>query len=173
MPPIAIMDYEEDGDGGWIVHWRDQSNLDGGPVEGFFEITPAKVSELIVVRGHYNSPATKMNDSLVNVINDRETVRNNTTPGLSQKEILGVPANVVPFVIRDFIDGYGVHIKDCIDKVKLGVHGGAPHEVLQNVRNGGAVPDGWGRRRNPVKGRADKTAENFIRGKSESAGTPS
>lgn len=129
MPPITILDYQPDGTGGWLIHWRDEANLEG-PVEAFIHATADRIAELNDVRRQLHAPLTDMAVSELTVRADQQR---GTTPD--------VPEGTVPYAVRDFIDGYAVHLTDCIDRHRLGVKGGAPHAVLEAARQGGDVPE--------------------------------
>lgn len=43
MPPITVTDVESDGEGGWLVAWRDEASLDGRPCDGFTHLTDVDV----------------------------------------------------------------------------------------------------------------------------------
>lgn len=145
MPPISILDYEYDDDGGWLVHWRDEANVDGEPVEAFIHLTPEKVSELAVARKQVKAPQTEMAQVALDLVQAREEARGGnhpSTPG---------PNDPPPDIVRRFINGYETHVQDCIDRINLNVKGGAPYEILEQARQGGQVDSHWRRNDNKDK----------------------
>lgn len=122
------------------MHWRDEANADGEPLEAYIHVTPEKVEELEKVRGQLGAAPTKMaTQARRTLVRDRETKR--------QGGSLSIPEGVVPYAVRDFIEGYEEHVTDCVDRIQLNVAGHAPHDVLEAARNNQPPPKRYQRRK--------------------------
>lgn len=146
MPPITILDYESDGEGGWLIEWHDEANLDGQPLTGYFHLTLESVAELFKAREATFAPRAKFQSAIQHAFSDRAN-----SPAKP-------PSGRLPSAVQDWLDGYNEHVDDCIDRVKLNVDGAAPHHVLENARLGNNPEKRW--QRNPDK---DKPLEEFMK----------
>lgn len=128
MPPIEVTDFQPDGAGGWFVHWRDPSNVDGKTVEGFIRLDREKLRELAAARRQVGASA------------ERYEAARQAGGGRGRGRL--------PPMIVEWLAGYDVHVTDAVDRHRLNVKGSAPQEVLDAARKGEPVPPKF--RRRPV-----------------------
>ncbi len=62
MPPVTVSSIKSDGASGWFIHWHDEANLNGLPIDGYFHLSDVTCGDLFThcIRPN-NAPATNMN----------------------------------------------------------------------------------------------------------------
>lgn len=153
MPPITILSYEPDDEGGWYVWIRDESNLDGLPLEGMYHVDDNHIDELRAERARREYPENKLLTARNQVASDKVAVSNagGVGPGGGQRDILNIPPGITPYAIRDWLEGYEEHISVAIEKWERNIHGGAPYWVLEDDRLGLPIPERWVREHPDLK----------------------
>lgn len=138
MPPVTVTRIESDNEGGWFIEWHDAANLDGLPLTGFFHLTEAFCSDLVVHQRKPNRAPTSKLEACHSLI------------------LTGTPVQVS----AAFIAAYEEVLADRIDRHNYGMkavtsHG---HADLEAVRQGAPV-----RAHNRVDPRPDGF-KDFIKG---------
>jgi hypothetical protein len=126
--PITVTRIEPDDEGGWLIAWHDDANLDGQPLDAFFHLTEEAVDELL---RHQRAPNQAPTERLEH-LRDRLTVsrgaqgRNRTT---ATEEIAAAFTSAYDEVLIDIKDRHRFGMKSVTLDGHLdleAVRGGAP-----------------------------------------------
>lgn len=138
MPPIEVLDWEPDDDGGWWVKWRDPDNVDGLALEGVYHLEANNLDGLAEVRRAQGKKIADGNG--VKLLRARGRVADGRPKGKSPQ---------MPEEVAEWRDVYDEVVGESKERIELGVHGAAPPEALEMARRGMRVSK---KHRREVKG---------------------